>query len=107
MRDYDRDLLLAPLLLNRGNCLAAITTDKLNSSVHDQLRCIHTSKMELTGVPILPRAVLGRRKWIFPAQAVPIVHVLAQHDQLRPADRLSPVQSFQQPIGGAAARTTP
>jgi hypothetical protein len=50
-------------------------------------------------VLVLTDGIWRRRKWIFPAEPVPVVDVLAEDNQVRPGDGLLLIPKFKQPGG--------
>ena len=65
--------------LHRASRVAA---DEFEHSIHHHLWCIHAAT-QLRRVPVLSLAVRSRRKRIFPADVIPIIHMLTQCDDLR------------------------
>src|ERR1700733_4484675 len=57
-------------------------------------------------IGILLLAEERRRPRILPAQRVPVIHVLAEDDQVCPCYRLRAVEIHQQPVGRRTARAS-
>lgn len=97
--NFDWDLLPTPRLSDRAICLMRITAKKFSFAVHHHLRCIRTLQSESGRVATLPvrEGVGGIR--IDPSGMIPVVHVLAEHDDLRSRDGLCAVQPLQKSIG--------
>jgi hypothetical protein len=65
------------------------------SSIHDKLRRVHTIEMVFACVFLLGGAVLLRGKPVLPSQAIPVIDMLAQHNQFGARHRLLFVQKCQ------------
>src|SRR5271157_3810554 len=67
----------------RMRCSSFVAAHELVLSVNDHLRCVDTSLAKLGRVGALPLAQFMRRVGIPPSDIIPIIHVVAENDQLR------------------------
>src|SRR5450631_3213141 len=99
----DRDFLVLASLFEGLIRQPWIATHKLSYAIDDHLRGIHACQLEAAAVRILAVAEKAGRVRIGPANAVPVIHMLAENDELRPRDRLRAVKLLQE---GISRRTT-
>ena len=81
--------------LDCRDCPSLIAAYDFEASVNHHLRCVNAPKAKLARISALPFAVFMRGVGILPPDMVPIVHVLAENDELRAAYGLGSVQPFQ------------
>jgi hypothetical protein len=86
-------------LLNRLRCQTRIVANELGASIDDHLRRVDAAQSKAAGVGVLAIAEKARGVGIGPANVVPVIHVLAQYDQLRPSDGLRTLKLLQQRVG--------
>src|SRR5450631_3203879 len=94
----DRDFLAFASLFEGLIRQPWIAAHKLSGSIDDHLRCIHACQFEAGAVRILAVAEKAGRVRIRPADAVPVIHMLAENDELLSRDRLRPVKLLQEGI---------
>ena len=75
-------------MLNGVERVRRVVADELVSSVDDHLRRVDSVHFQALTYSRLPVGVLVRREAVVPALVVPVVHVLAQHDDLGAGDGL-------------------
>ena len=106
VRNSNRHLLLTrgpfepPALPDANRC------PRTRWSIDDHLRRIDAAQSETAGVGVLAIAEKARGVGIGPANVVPVIHVLAEYDQLRPSDGLRTIKLLQQRVGRRATRAT-
>src|SRR5712691_5998164 len=93
----DRKLWNAQCLSKGLISQSRIAADKLARPIHHHLRSVDTVQAKALGVRTLPLAVEAGRVRVLPADMVPVVDVLAQHDHFRALDGL-PIQFLQKPV---------
>jgi hypothetical protein len=93
-------------VLDRADRMSGIVADELIGSIDDHLRGIGTVHVQAGAVIVLPFCVLMRRKTVVPAEVVPVVHMLAEHDDFSATDGLRLIEFCKESIGGRAAGTT-
>ena len=84
--------------------MSGVVADELVGSVDDHLWRVDVVHVQALAVFVLPVGVLVRGKAVVPAVVVPVVDVLAEHDDLGAIDGLFLVELRQQSVGGRAAR---
>ena len=71
-------------------------------SLDDHLWGVRRLKSKRANIRELPFSYERGRVWIFPAIVVEIIHMLAEHNQLRAWNRLGGIESLQQRISRGA-----
>ena len=74
-----------------------IAADKLACTIFHHLRSVDAVQAKALGIRALPLAVEAGRVRILPANVVPVVNVLAEHDHFRALYGL-PIQLFEKPV---------
>src|SRR5258705_2277783 len=105
LRECELDLGGLRGMLDGADRMSGIIADELICSVDDHLRRIRTVHMQAPAVLALPFRVLMRGETVVPALSVPIVHMLAKHDDLRAINGLRLVELCQKSVGGRATGT--
>src|SRR5215472_13468383 len=93
----DRKLGNAQCLLKGLVRQSRIATDKFAGAIHYHLRSVDAVQAKAVGIRALPLAVEAGRVRVLPADMVPVVDVLAEHDHFRALYGL-PVQFFEKPV---------
>src|SRR6185369_14230138 len=104
--DVYGDFRVVDRLLKYSFDLMGIVETHLTGAIHNDLRSVRSAQSESTHIGFLSFGERVRGVWIFPAVAVPVVDVLAQHDEVRTGDGLLRVKFLQELIGRWAARAT-
>ena len=81
-------------VFNRPNCTPFIASHELGASVDHYLRRVDTVETKTFCVSLLAFAIFVQGIGIPPSDTIPVIHVLAQNDELRSTDRLQPIQLF-------------
>src|SRR2546426_7060471 len=74
-----------------------IAADKLAGPIYHHLRSVDAVQAKAVGIGALPLAVEAGRVLVLPANMVPVVDVLAEHDHFRALYGL-PIQLFEKPV---------
>ena len=85
--------------LRRPDDAVPIRPEHVHLAVHDRLRSV-----DPRAIKALALAELRVGERVLPAQVVPVVHVLREHQKLHTGHRLLPMQPRQDGVGGRAAR---
>ena len=75
-----------------------IVADELCGAVDHHLRRVNAAQTKTVGIGTLAIAEETRRIGVSPAQVVPVIHVLTEHDQMSSRDRLGTIQLLQQRV---------
>ena len=84
-------------------CFLRIVSGKFNVSIHDHLGSVRGLQSKSADISCLAFGQCRGGVRIFPAVMIPIIHVFAEHDELRTTNRRGSVHPFEE---GVRRRTT-
>src|SRR5436189_156536 len=90
-------------VLDGADRMGGIVADELLCSVDDHLWGVGTVHAQARAVVALPFGVLVRGEAVVPAEVIPVVDMLAEHNDLRAIYGLRLVEPGQKNVGGRTA----
>src|SRR5450755_3457370 len=82
-----------------------VAPDELGPAVHDHLRRVDAAwAPEAPGIRALALRVLRGRKWVLPAEVVPVIHMEGQRHHERAGYGLVSGEAREEPVGRGTAR---
>jgi hypothetical protein len=82
-----------------------VASYEFQSSIYNHLGRVGAREAQALCVGLLAHGERVGRECVLPSQVVPVIHMLAQDDQLNSGDRLRAVQLAKQGIGGRTTGT--